>query len=72
MKVKIVFKLPEEEQEHRLAMNGERLFGAIWDYSQYLREITRRSSKGMISREEVTDRFYEILGNKGINLDDYR
>lgn len=72
MKVKIIFKLPEDDREHKLAIDSEKLFSALWDVSLYLRKITKYSDEEEIKREIVKNMFYEILEENDINLDNYQ
>ena len=60
MKVIIEFNLPEEGDEHRMAINGSSYYCALWDIFQ---EVMKK-------RILTIDEFNDILDNNYINLEE--
>ena len=67
MKAKLIFYLPEEEKEFHKACKGDDIASALWDISQYLREVDKYETGHTI--EQIRERFREILDSYDINLD---
>jgi hypothetical protein len=66
MKAILRFDLPEERDEHRLALNGGKYFAALWEFHQKLRSIekygiTATTAKAML--EEVQGIWDEATWN---------
>ncbi len=53
MKVELSFNLPEEEEEFRAAINGQKLRSITYDFDQWLRN--------QIKYEDLTDEEYQTL-----------
>ena len=53
MKVELSFNLPEEEEEFRAAINGQKLRSITYDFDQWLRN--------QIKYEDLTDEEYQAL-----------
>lgn len=72
MKAKLTFNLPEDQAEFDLAIQGGKMYSALWDISQELRAIWKYeelSDEEFKMVERIRDKFYEILGDNQINLD---
>jgi hypothetical protein len=53
MKVELSFNLPEEEDDFRAAINGQKLRGITYDFDQWLRN--------QIKYEDLTDEEYQTF-----------
>ncbi len=53
MKVELSFNLPEEEEDFRAAINGQKLRSITYDFDQWLRN--------QIKYEDLTDEEYQNL-----------
>lgn len=60
-----------DEATFRRAANADNAFSALWEVSQYLRELDRYSEEEMHSIDKIRSRFHEILGEENVDLDDY-
>ena len=72
MKAKLTFNLPEDQVEFDFAMQGSKMYSALWDISQELRTIWKHeelSEEEFKMVERIRDKFYEILGDNQITLD---
>ena len=69
MKAILEFNLPEERDDHVLAVKASNMYGALWDIGQYLRQIDRYMEK-QPDIEVIRERFYEILSDNSFDLDE--
>jgi hypothetical protein len=69
MKAKFTFNLPEEMYEYNVFCKADNLLSALWDYSQYLRH-QERQAETLDNIEIMRKRFYEILEENGVHLDE--
>ena len=69
MKATLTFDLPEERDDHLLATKASNMYGALWDVSQYLRQIDRYMDK-QPDIDVMRERFYEILNENGFDLEE--
>ena len=69
-KVTIKFKLPKERDEFILATKGGDYYSCLWELAQYLREEWKYEDKKYLSIEETRAKFYNILEDHNINLDE--
>ena len=72
MKAKLTFNLPEDQAEFDFAMQGSKMYSALWDISQELRTLWKYEELNddewkMVER--IRDKFYEILDDNQIKLD---
>ena len=72
MKAKLTFNLPEDQAEFDFAMQGSKMYSALWDISQELRKLWKYEELNddewkMVER--IRDKFYEILDENQIKLD---
>ena len=73
MKAKLTFNLEDEDDSlafSRCAKSLEMAL-ALWEMSNHLRSVTKYSEdeKEVEAYEKVSERFYEILAEQGINID---
>ena len=71
-KIKMTFNLPEDQTEFDFAIQGSKMYSALWDISQELRaiwkyeELTDEEFKMV---ERIRNKFFEILEDHQITLD---
>ena len=68
----MTFNLPEDQAEFDFAMQGSKMYSALWDISQELRtlwkyEELKQEEWDMVER--IRNKFYEILDENQIKLD---
>ena len=71
-KIKMIFNLPEDQAEFDFAIQGSKMYSALWDISQELRTLWKYeelSEEEWNMVEKIRNKFYEILGDNQINLD---
>lgn len=72
MKAKLTFNLPEDKHEWDNAIRADAMFCALWDLSQELRTMWKyqeyKTEEEYIIVETIRDKFYEILSEHNINL----
>lgn len=71
MKARLTFNLPDDQHEFDLAIQGGKMYSALWDISQELRTLWKYeelSEEEWKMVEKIRDKFYEILGDHQINL----
>jgi hypothetical protein len=71
-KIKMTFNLPDDQHEFDLAVQGSKMYNALWDISQELRTLWKYEELNddewnMVER--IKDKFYEILDESQIKLD---
>jgi hypothetical protein len=70
-KIKMIFNLPEDQAEFDFAIQGSKMYLALWDISQELRTLWKYEE---LSEEEwkiverIRENFYDILQKNNINL----
>lgn len=72
MEAKLTFNLPEDQHEFDLAIQGSKMYLALWDISQELRTLWKYeelSEEEWKMVERIRDKFYEILDENQIKLD---
>ena len=72
MKATLEFNLPGVQHEFDLAVQGGKMYSALWDISQDLRTLWKYeelSEEEWNMVERIRDKFYEILNEHQINLD---
>jgi len=67
MKVKLIYKLPEDAADHRRAFYAGNTATALWQIEQYLRDVEKYEKLDTIVDIRAT--FYDILEANNINLD---
>lgn len=69
MKAILEFNLPEEEAEHRLALDGGKWMSVCHDLDQWLRSIQKYGDNKTLTVEEVRSRLREELSSAGLSFD---
>lgn len=72
MKAILEFNLPEDKEEYEMTINASKYYLALWGIKQELRKqlkYAELSEQEYEIYEKVSDKFYEILGDNGINGD---
>jgi hypothetical protein len=73
MKATIEFNLPEDKYEWDNAIRADAMYLALWDLSQELRSMWKykeyKTEEEYAIVETIRDKFYEILNQHNINLD---
>jgi hypothetical protein len=69
-KATLTFKLPEEDSEHRLAINGHKYYSILWEFDQWLRSEMKYQDHETIQTESVRDKLRELMDNDGVNFDE--
>lgn len=66
MRVLIEFNLPEESEEHRLAVNAGQMQMAIQDFGSYLRQLDKYVDHNGVDPDDLVsnmrDEFHRLLG----------
>ena len=68
----MTFNLPEDQAEIDFAVQGGRMYSALWDISQELRTLWKYeelSDEEFKIVERIRNKFYEILDENQIKLD---
>jgi len=68
MKAILEFNLPEDSEEYLRANTATDMASTLWDIASYLRS-QRKYGDPPDDIEKIVDKFYEIMGEHGINLD---
>jgi len=68
-KITVNFDLPEEQSEYDTFNNARNYYCALWDLSQQLRQWYKYDDRDSISIEELQNKFYEILDDNKVTLD---
>ena len=75
MKAKLTFNLPEDKHEWENAIRADAMYCALWDLSQELRIMWKyqdyQTEEQYAIVDSIRDKFYEILNNHNINLDQW-
>jgi hypothetical protein len=72
MKATLEFNLPEDQIEFDFATQGGNMHAALWEISQELRKLWKYeelSDQEWKMVERIRDKFYEILDDHQIKLD---
>lgn len=72
MKAKLTFNLPEDQAEFDFAVQGSKMYSALWDISQDLRTLWKYeelSDEEFKMVERIRNKFFEILEDNQITLD---
>ena len=70
MKAILEFNLPEERDEHTLAVKAPNMYGALWDIDQWLRAKIKYEDR--FEFQEVREQLHEILWENGFQIDEVR
>jgi hypothetical protein len=67
----LTFNLPEENDEHRMAVDAPRYYSALFDFKELLRQKMKQGDKPP-TWEGIQDFLVEILDTNNVHLDDIR
>jgi len=70
MKATLTFTLPEEDSEHRLAINGHKYYSILWEFDQWLRGEMKYQDHETVGTEAARDKLRELMDNDGVNFDE--
>jgi hypothetical protein len=68
--IKIIFNLPDENDEYQSAINGNKYHSVIHELFNYLRSESKYSDRTELTIEEVREKLVELLKDEGV-LDDF-
>ena len=69
MIAKLEFNLPEESEEHRVALDGGKWLGVVRDLSDALRNLEKYEGDKVLAPSEVRKILYGIIGDWCLTLD---
>lgn len=65
----LVFPLPEEQDSHRLALDGGKWYGVLWEVDQWLRGLAKHGNQDTIKIDEVRHRIHEEMQADNLSFD---
>jgi hypothetical protein len=68
MKALLEFNLPEEREEFELHMKAGKVFSAVWDYAQWLRQVCKHGEPDKVDAEACRKMFYECLTENDVEI----
>ena len=74
MKAKLIFKLPDEKYEYRMATKGINWYNVAWDMYQYLRSNTKYApddahDEYLKAMQECKDELFRIMDENNVDFD---
>jgi len=69
MKAILEFNLPEETDEHKLALDGAKWMSVCHELDQWLRSIQKHSDVKTLKVDEVRERLHEEMDSVGLSFD---
>lgn len=63
----LTFNLPEEQDEFALATKAGALNSALYEYSQWLRSVSKHGDPEAVTFDECKDKFWEIMAEYEVN-----
>ena len=69
MKAILEFNLPEENTEHRLALDAGKWMVVCHNLAQWLRSAAKYENRETIKVEEARARLYEEMAEEGLSFD---
>ncbi len=70
MEAVLKFNLPDDKDEFTAAIKGKDYWLALWDIYSYLRQLWKYGEEENVSIEEVYNKFFEILEDRNVSIDD--
>ena len=66
----LTFQLPEESEEHQLALNAGKMDSVLREFDEHLRSLVKYDHKGVDSQTVSTlrDELHTFLDDKGLRL----
>ena len=71
-KATLKFNLPEENAEHKLAVNAGNYYAVLWDIDQYLRGKLKHgglAESEYVVLEKTRNELYDLLNTYNVTLD---
>ena len=74
MKAILEFNLPDDQDEHELAINARKYYSVLWELDQYLRNKTKYASDDVSSEDieaiqMVRDELWKLMEENNLDLD---
>ena len=74
MKAKLIFNLPEDEVEFRMANDATKIYNVLWEMDQWLRSNTKYAPDNMSEDtyntfQQCRDQLRELMGSENINFE---
>jgi len=75
MKAKLIFNLPEDNQEFKLATKASDWWNVCWEMDKWLREQYKYMSDEEYSKDkydayyEARQKLFELMNDNGVSLD---
>lgn len=76
MKAKLIFNLPEDNEEFKLATKGKDWWNVCWEMDQWLRQQYKYMSDDEYSKDrydtyyEAREKLFELMNDNGVSLTD--
>lgn len=72
MKITLKYKLPDEQYDCNIAVNGKKYHSVLYEFSEWLRSRIKYDSEGMDidTLEKIREVYNEMLEENYINLDE--
>jgi len=75
MKATLEFNLPEDQSQFDIAVSASKMYAALWDIEQFLRNKLEYmgddlSQAELSQLEEIQNEFYKILDYYSFNIDE--
>ena len=78
MKAKLIFNLPEDNQEFKLATKASDWWNVCWEMDKWLRQQYKYMSDEEYSKDkydayyEARQKLFELMNDNGVSLDDVK
>ena len=72
MKAILEFDLPEENAEHKLAVNAGNYYAVLWDIDQYIRNKLKHgglAESEYVVLEKTRDELWDLMNTYNVTLD---
>jgi hypothetical protein len=68
MKVNVIFKLPEEQDEYQTAMDGGKYKAALQELDNFLRGKIKYTDEETIKLEDIRAKLHELVNEAGASI----
>ncbi len=69
MKALLEFNLPEDQSEHKLALDGSKWMTVCHEIDRWLRSLEKHEDRHTLKVEEVRSRLYEEMASSGLTFE---
>ena len=74
MKATLEFDLPDESEEHRIALSGQAMLSVLWDMDQWLRARVKWSGEEdpeerIQAFEDAREQLHQLLTDHNVSLE---